>query len=282
MSEQFINVNGRNLRVRDSGGPGPAVLLLHGVGGSLELWAGQFAPANADLRLIAVDLPGHGLSDFSAQPDSPPSFAEQLWALVDALKLGSVHLAGNSLGAAICLQMHARQPGRVLSLLLAAAATLGPETPMPFRLMTLPGLGELMARPGEPAVRQQIQAIFGPGFEVGDELRSLIRRNVMRPGAQAAFLGCIRQMTALGGQRAALVEQAHASLAACRVPALLVHGRHDAVIPLAHSEATRQRHANVNLLVMDDCGHTPQRERPEVFNAHLGALVRQGYSDAWV
>ncbi len=281
MNDQYVSVNGLKVRYRDSGGHGPAVLLLHGVGGSLELWSGQFAPANADLRLIAVDLPGHGLSDFNVRPDSPGSFAALLWRVLDALKLDCVHLVGNSLGAAICLQMHSIQPARVLSLLLAAAAALGRETPMPFRLMTLPGLGELMARPGEAAIRQQIQAIFGPEFGVTAEARSLIRRNVMRPGAQRAFLGCIRQMTTLGGQRGELIEQAQASLAASHVPTLLIHGREDAVIPLKHSERTRRRLANVNLIVIDHCGHTPQFEKPGVFNDHLNALVHHGFSVAW-
>ncbi|MBN8487881.1 MAG: alpha/beta fold hydrolase [Burkholderiales bacterium] len=275
MTDQYVNLGGQKIRCRDSGGDGPAVLLLHGVGGSLELWSAQCVAANKDLRLVAVDLPGHGLSDFSAQADSPVSFARTMWSLLDALAIRQVHLVGNSLGGAISLQMHRSQPARVRSMLLAASASLATTAPLPFRLMTLPGLGELMSRPGEMAVAQQVQAIFGPDFVVTPALRELIRRNVMRPGAQKAFLGCVRQMTRLRGQRAALIEQAQASLAMSRVPTLLVHGRQDAVIPVAHSQNTCARHAHLRLEVFDHCGHTPQLEQPEHFNARLGALVRQ-------
>ncbi|MBQ0959131.1 alpha/beta fold hydrolase [Ideonella sp. 4Y11] len=276
MNDVCVNLDGLTIRCRDAGGTGPAVLLLHGVGGSLELWSAQFAAAHQDLRLLAVDLPGHGLSDFSAQADSPPRFAHTLWALLDALAIHQVHLVGNSLGGAICLQMHRRQPARVRSMLLAASANLGAAAPLPFRLMTLPGLGELMSRPGEGAVARQIQAIFGPDFVVTPELRELIRRNVMRPGAQQAFLGCVRQMTQLRGQRAALVEQAQASLAMSRVPTLLLHGRQDVVIPAAHSQNTAARHPHLQLEVIERCGHTPQLEQPECFNALMRALIRQG------
>lgn len=276
MNDFHVNLDGLKIRCRDAGGTGPAVLLLHGVGGSLELWSAQFAAAHQDLRLLAVDLPGHGLSDFSAQADSPPRFAQTLWALLDALAIHQVHLVGNSLGGAICLQMHLSQPARVRSMLLAASANLGTAAPLPFRLMTLTGLGELMARPGETAVTQQVQAIFGPDFVVTPELRALIRRNVMRAGAQRAFLGCVRQMTGLRGQRAALIEQAQASLAMSRVPTLLLHGRQDAVIPVAHSQDSCARHAHLQLDVIDRCGHTPQLEQPEHFNAQMGALIRRG------
>jgi pimeloyl-ACP methyl ester carboxylesterase len=280
MKDHFVNVGGLKLRCRDSGGEGPTALLLHGIGGSLELWSEQFVPTNDDLRLIAVDLPGHGLSDFSAQPDWPPSFAETMWKLLDQLGVGKVHLVGNSLGGAICLQMHRRQPERVGSMMLAASASLAADAPLPFRLMTLPVLGELMSRPGEAAIRQQIQAIFGKHFVVSPQVHALIRRNVMRPGAQKAFLGCVRKGTTLGGQRADLITEAQESLANSRVPTLLLHGRQDAVIPVAHSEETCRRHPHLLLRVIDDCGHTPQLEQPAIFNAQMNALVRGAHLQA--
>ena len=140
MTDSTISANGLQVRYRDSGGTGPAVLLLHGIGGSLELWAAQFVEANHGMRLIALDLPGHGLSDFGPHPFTPKTFAAFVWKFADALGLINVHLAGNSLGGAICVQMLAQQPARVQTVLLAAAANLGRDGPVPFRLMTLPVL----------------------------------------------------------------------------------------------------------------------------------------------
>jgi pimeloyl-ACP methyl ester carboxylesterase len=247
--------------------------MLHGIGGSLELWSAQFVAANQAMRLIALDLPGHGLSGFGQQPFEPKTFAAFLWKLADALGLNKVHLAGNSMGGAICVQMQAQQPARVQSALLAAAASLGRDCPMPFRLMTLPVLGTLMTRAGPMAVTQQIQALFGSSFVVTDALRMTIERNVMRPGAQAAFLATLRLMTDLGGQRAALVAASHAALASASVPVLMLHGRQDSVIPFVHSEHAHRLAPAGRLQLVDDCGHTPQLEQPAVFNAALRALV---------
>lgn len=273
--DSTISADGVRVRYRDAGGTGPAVLLLHGIGGSLELWSAQFADANQGLRLIALDLPGHGLSEFGRHPFAPRTFAAFVWKFADALGLSHVHLAGNSMGGAIGVQMLAQQPARVRTLLLAAAATLGRDGPMPFRLMTLPLLGSLMSRAGPMAVTQQIQALFGPSFVVTDELRQTITRNVMRPGAQAAFLATLREMSDLGGQRAALVAASQAVLASASVPVLMLHGRQDRVIPAAHSERAHQWAPASRLQLLDDCGHTPQLERPDVFNAALQALVAQ-------
>jgi len=272
----MISVDGIQVRYRDSGGTGPAVLLLHGIGGSLELWAQQFVEANRNLRLIALDLPGHGLSDFGPQPNAPQSFARFVWQFANALGLEQVHLAGNSMGGAICLQMLILQSARVKTVLLAAAATLGRETPLPFRLMTLPVLGEVLSRANAMAVTQQLQAIFYPEFEVSEELRKTVERNVMRPGAQAAFLATLRQMTDLGGQRAELVEQSQEALRSATQPLLILHGRQDSVIPFAHSQNASKLAARSQLQLIDHCGHTPQLEQPAVFNAALQNLIAKG------
>jgi pimeloyl-ACP methyl ester carboxylesterase len=273
LTDSYIAADGVQVRYRDSGGTGPAVLLLHGIGGSLELWSAQFVAANQGMRLIALDLPGHGLSGFGQQAFEPKTFAAFVWKLADALGLKTVHLAGNSLGGAICIQMQAQQRARVQSVLLAAAASLGRDCPMPFRLMTVPMLGTLMTRAGPMAVTQQIQALFGSSFVVTDSLRKTVERNVMRPGAQAAFLATLRLMTDLGGQRATLVAASHAALASASVPVLMLHGRQDSVIPFAHSEHAHKLAPAGRLQLVDDCGHTPQLEQPAVFNAALRALV---------
>jgi pimeloyl-ACP methyl ester carboxylesterase len=273
MIDSNISVDGVQVRYRDSGGSGPAVLLLHGIGGSLELWAAQFVEANQGLRLIALDLPGHGLSDFGHQPYDVRSYARFVWQFATALGLDGVHLAGNSMGGAIGLHMLAEQPGRAKSLLLAAAANLGRESPLPFRLMSLPLLGSLMTRAGPQAVSQQLQAIFDPSFAIPDEVRKTVVRNVMRPGAQAAFLATLRQMCDWGGQREARVAEARAALSSATVPVLLLHGRNDRVIPCAHSEEAHRLAPGSRLQLLDGCGHTPQLERTAVFNDALRGLV---------
>ena len=141
--EAHITVQGVPIRYRDSGGPGMPILLTHGIGGSLELWGSQFGEDLQAHRLIAWDMPGHGLSGMGEQPYDPDKFARFAWQFLDALGIQRVVLAGNSLGAAVSVRMAGLAPDRVAGLALANAATLGRKVLATFRVMTIPVLGEL-------------------------------------------------------------------------------------------------------------------------------------------
>ena len=268
-----LDVAGLTLRIRDSGGAGLPVLLTHGIGGSLELWNRQFETADPTLRLIAWDLPGHGLSGSGPDDSDLDAMARRGWQLLDALGVGGALLVGNSLGGAVSLRMAGQAPHRAQGLLLAAAATLGRDTVLPFRLMTLPGLGTLMSRPGPMAVQQQIRAIVHRPQAITAEVREAIIRNVMRPGAADRFLALLRRLTDLGGQRAAFCQQSQALLRGLRVPVVLVHGAQDSVLPVAHSRQAQAAVAGAQLEVLADCGHTPQLEQPAAFQRLLSTLA---------
>jgi pimeloyl-ACP methyl ester carboxylesterase len=272
MKDQTIEVDGVSIRYRDSGGPGLPVLLSHGIGGSLELWSRQLEQLGPRLRLIAWDYPGHGLSGMGDQPYDIPKFARFAWRLVDALGHQRMLLAGNSLGAAISVHMAALAPERCAGLLLANAAALGKEVLMPFRLMSLRGLGELMGKPGPAAVQRQITAIVRDPSVVSPELRQVIARNDAKPGGGKAFLATLRSVTGLGGQRRELVETMRSMLRSMRCPVLFVHGQHDVVLPAAHSVAAQALTPDSRVVVLD-CGHTPQLEKPAEFNALLEQLA---------
>jgi pimeloyl-ACP methyl ester carboxylesterase len=95
---------------RDFGGPGPAVMLVHGVGGNLAHW-GRVAPLLQDrYRLIAIDLPSHGASTAPADY----SFDHDLGAVDDVrqrLSLDRPALVGHSYGGMLAVSLGARRPG---------------------------------------------------------------------------------------------------------------------------------------------------------------------------
>ena len=274
MSDQFADIDGARVRYRDSGGAGPAVLMTHGIGESLEFWHRQMETLGASLRLIAWDLPGHGLSAERSDAMSLEGQAAVAWKLLDQLGVERVHLVGNSLGAAISLRMAAQTPGRVGSLLLANSAALGAEVFGAFRVMTLPLLGELMNRPGPTAVAQQIKAIVHRPETITPQVRTAIERNVGRPGGSRHFLALLRGLTSLRGQHTRVWQRSHDILRQLPgLPVLFVHGEHDVVLPVDHSRRAHAVARGSELVVLDDCGHTPQLEKPELFNGLLQGLV---------
>lgn len=269
MNEIFVTVDGVKLRLRDSGGDGLAVLMTHGIGESLEFWHRQMEALDPSLRLIAWDMPGHGLSDESTDAMDLDGMARVAWRLLDVLGVRQALLVGNSLGAAMSLRMAAQKPDRVRGLLLANSAALGPEVFGAFRVMTLPLLGELMNRPGPTAVAQQIKAIVHRPEAITPEVRAAIGRNVQRPGGVRHFLALLRGLTTLRGQRAVVWQASRAILTATTVPVLFVQGREDVVLPMEHSCTAHALTPGSELVVLDHCGHTPQLEQTEAFNALL-------------
>lgn len=248
------------------------VLLTHGIGGSLELWDAQFADHLQAHRLIAWDMPGHGISDIGPQPYDPDAFARFAWHFLDALGIQRAVLAGNSLGAAVSVRMAGLAPDRVAGLVLANAATLGREVFAPFRVMTLPVLGELMNRPGPTAVDRQIQAIFHhPGVATAP-VRAAINRNVHKPGGVKAFLATLRRMSDLGAEHTR--RRAHAGRAQSDPGARAVRAR-----TARHGGASAafrcrpRRHPGLHAPGAGRLRPHPQLEKPTEFNDSLNSLV---------
>ncbi len=110
-------------------GEGPALLLLHGFTGSAETWR-PLLPHLRGFRTLAVDLPGHGLSDIPAAPETytVEGCAADLLALLDALGVGRTAILGYSLGGRVALHL-ALALGERLWALVVESASPGIEDP---------------------------------------------------------------------------------------------------------------------------------------------------------
>ncbi len=273
MQDQFITVNGLQIRYRDTGGAGLPILLTHGIGGSLELWQPQLDALGKTHRLIAWDVPNHGLSGLTGKAEDWNSYAAWYLAFADALGLAQFIAAGNSMGGALSLRLAGLAPARVRGVVLANAASLGREVFPVFRIMTLPILGEVMNKPSAKGVDMALSAIVKDKSCVSADLRAAMLRNQFKTGGAAAFVATLRATTNLFGQRADVWQESHSLLAELGVPMLVLHGRQDAVLPLKHSEAAAKLARHAQLVVLENCGHTPQIEKPAEFNAALVAFA---------
>jgi pimeloyl-ACP methyl ester carboxylesterase len=102
------------------------MVLLHGIGSGSASWLHQLDAATQGglpLRVLAWDAPGYGASEALA-PAQPTAgdYAQRMWAWLDALHVGAVHLVGHSLGALMAAAATRQQPGRVNSLTLLSPA----------------------------------------------------------------------------------------------------------------------------------------------------------------
>jgi pimeloyl-ACP methyl ester carboxylesterase len=120
---------GLTVRVADAGDPeAPPVLLLHGWGASIYMWRGWFAPlAAAGRRVLAVDLPGHGLSDKPSDDASYrlSSLVGAVRELLDREQLDRVDLVAQSMAGTIALELVLGGESRVRRLGLINPACFG-------------------------------------------------------------------------------------------------------------------------------------------------------------
>ena len=171
VGESFLDLAGTGVRVRVlAHGHGPAVVLLHGVSESAAVWAPLFTELRG-FRLLAVDLPGHGLSD-------PMDFRrgqvrEQAHRLLDdifdALGFGQVPVIGHSLGAMFALWHVAAGSGRISEVVAIgepAVAFPGVRMRMPLSLLTVRGLGVAVLR--SPSTRQVYRHLLAQGLGSAD------------------------------------------------------------------------------------------------------------------
>ncbi|MFZ0343088.1 MAG: alpha/beta fold hydrolase, partial [Gaiellaceae bacterium] len=107
------------------GGSGPPLVLVHGLGGTVENWRAIAPPLAASHRVLVPDLPGHGHSAPLAEVRDVDALAEAVLGIADAEEAGVAVWVGHSLGGVVGLRAAALRPDAVRGLVLAAAAGIG-------------------------------------------------------------------------------------------------------------------------------------------------------------
>lgn len=106
-------------------GSGDPLVLIHGMGSASTAWKPVRPALSRDFTVITVDLPGHGKTPYiKGEPMDPHSLALYVFEQLDLLGIERFHLAGNSLGGWVSLEMASSEPGRVRSLVGIAPAGL--------------------------------------------------------------------------------------------------------------------------------------------------------------
>jgi pimeloyl-ACP methyl ester carboxylesterase len=277
LAGSLVDAGATRLWVEEAGPrDGPAVILVHGFGGSSWSWRATLpALAAAGYRAIALDLANFGLSDKGWQLDTTHQCqADRLAAVMDDRGIDSATLIGHSMGANVVAWLAARHASRVAGAVFVDAAT-GPAASHggPAVLLHLLDLGSVR-RVGRLVLRNRLTEARMAGF-----LRSAYADPArVTPEALAGYVAPLRTHDWDQGLLA-IVRDARASRLnvpigdVLRVPTSIIWGRRDPWIPLASGEALRAALPIAEWHIIDDAGHLPMEEQPAAFNAVLLAWL---------
>ena len=255
-------------------GHGPTTLLVHGLGGFAESWRHTAAALAAHGTVIAVDLPGFGQSAKPRRRYGLEFFSDAVWGLLRALDVEDLRIVGHSLGGGVAIACALRWPSRVERLALVSPVVPGfPLRPsLVYRMMALPGIGELIGRAITPricaAALERCVVAADP-----EEIRFLVSyqyRARTTPEGRRAYLATlrgVRQDFVLGS------DAYRAALSRWERPVLVIHGQQDPVVPIAHAKALAQGLPRAEGRWLDRCGHFPQIERVGAVNEWLGEFL---------
>jgi len=264
-NSKFASEGGAELHYRHWEGNGRAnVLLVHGLGGSTFSWR-YTAPALEDegYRVIAVDLPGFGLSERAGGLDhSSTARAERLWFfLEDSYPGEDWHLVGHSMGGATVTDMALQKPQNVVSLILVAGALAEFEPTLFDSLLQY------------PPVSRWVRLLAPEFFLSENRIENALENSYGRKPTAEEFAGYYKPLTVEGTDAvlADLVKTAPTPLLhrveELELPVLCIWGEDDAVVPLERGERLNRMIPGSELAVMEGEGHCPMETLPDEFNS---------------
>jgi pimeloyl-ACP methyl ester carboxylesterase len=278
-----IAANGLALEYETFGSPGNALLLVSGLGAQMISWHEDFCALLAERGFFVIRFDNRdtgrsqwldelGVPDPLAvmRGDAQPAYtldamADDAIALLDALEISTAHLLGASMGGFIAQLIAIRRPERARSLVSIMSGPGGVQG-------NVPGTAEAqqaLIDPPPPGREEMIEHSVAVGRALGgslfdeDERRILAGRAIER-GITVA--GTMRQLGAIAAAPTRLE-----ALRQLRLPALVIHGEADPLLPLENGQLTASAIPGATLLSLPGMGH----DLPRAFWPHVVQAVAE-------
>jgi pimeloyl-ACP methyl ester carboxylesterase len=252
---------GKVCTVQSNRDAGIGVILIHGLGGSVDDWKNVIPALARDFHVVAFDLPGFGKSDKGSQDYSPTRYASLAHYLADHYFQNKTYsIVGHSMGAAIALRFAAQHPLRFQRLVLIdAAGILHPQVISKFQAGSM-----LQRTSGVQQTRGFAERLSGKVLEQMDRLpispidianSALGREHVLQGGPEK-----IAALELAG-------EDFGNAITSVTEPTLILWGDNDLTVPQRTGKvlATRMPHARLEIIA--DSGHEPMQDQAERTNA---------------
>jgi pimeloyl-ACP methyl ester carboxylesterase len=241
------------------------VVFVHGFSVPYFIWDPTFeALTSQGFSVLRYDLFGRGYSDRPRLKNDMNLFLRQLGDLLDGLKLSKVNLIGLSMGGAIASAFTIYHPQRVHKLVLIDPIGV---LPMPLNLLYkaafLPGLSEMiLGLVGTEKMVSNLAADFYDKKHI-NLLQDQFHVQTRIKGFKRSILSTLRNGMLNG------FPMVYKQLGKTRTPILLLWGRNDQTLPLEQSVPVSKLLPDAEFYIIENCGHIPHFERPEIVNQLL-------------
>jgi pimeloyl-ACP methyl ester carboxylesterase len=264
----LASINGVKLNYELHGESGDPLVLVHGYTGDITDWRHQVPAFSPSFRVLIPDNRGHGQSE--APTDRSAYTVDQMaadtMALVDGLGFGRFHLLGHSMGGAVVQEIALAHPERLLSLTLHDTAdAFSGATANPNVALWRDHRFKVAETEGMAAVSEIAPPFPAPPHMPRERLEETKKR--LAAMSADAFIGAWHGLAAWQGTE----DRAKAITA----PTLVIYGDLDTQFIIEGSLKLAASIPKAELAVIPQTGHSPQWERPELFNAALGAFLNR-------
>lgn len=250
-----------NFRIDGANGDAPWLTFSNSHAADLHLWDAQADFLGGDFRILRHDTRGHGATQASPGAWDMAGLAADVVALWDALGIGASHVIGLSLGGTTGLELAARYPDRVVSLVACDCRHIAtPE----FSAAWVPRIAVARAEGMDALVAPTVERWFTPAYREAappelDRVRDMIRNTSVD-----GYVGCAEALMAIDSVN---------RLGNIRCPVLAIGGAFDPPAPPALMADMAARISGARHEVIANAAHISHLEQPVAFNNAIGSFL---------
>jgi len=250
----------------EAGDPGaPAMILIHGFASSTLTWKDCVPELAKYYHVYAIDMPGFGYSDkFRDFPYGPEGYGKVVVEFMDLKGIDKAVVGGNSMGGGVSAWLAMNRPERLTHLVLIDAAGYPMETPGLVSLAQKQWLKPII-KPfyGKFIVGMGLKQVYYDDSKVTPEWIELYGRPFKTANGKDVPFWVFEK---LGEED---WEAQSVKIPTIKIPTLIIWGENDTWIPLEHAHMFNRDIEGSKLVIIPECGHVPEEEKPDVVVAAI-------------
>ncbi|MFH1260617.1 MAG: alpha/beta fold hydrolase [Candidatus Micrarchaeota archaeon] len=255
---QYLKIDDYNIHYLKSG-EGEPIILIHGGGAWLYSFRHNIPFLSKYFSVYALDMPGHGYTEYSGELKFDlDTFADVLDKFMNRLNISKATLVGNSWGGGWALYFTQKYPERVSNLILIGSSGYIVREKLVWELLKYPILGEIVTKFVTLSLaREEYKDTFYDRAKVTDAMLYEVYKPVTFKKNRHVLLTATRNID---------FKITENNMSKVSVPTFIIWGKYDKLLSYKLAYRFHQDIKNSKLLIMDNCGHLPHEELPEITN----------------